>query len=257
VSLSLKFDPKTIQHLGVKMYSTLPPALAELISNAYDADAGDVTIEFLEQNGTPIAITIQDSGTGMSLKDIQEKFLVIGRNRREEEGDKPSVKYSRLPTGKKGLGKLALFGLAKEITVDTIKDGLRNRFRLNWDDLLKSSETYNPQVDKLNEKVDQSPRTIIQLSDLKRRSPFDLEAIADSLSRIFIVDDNFQILLKDRRGKKVTVSNVRRYSGIEQQFIWQEGDLVRAEVYFLLRRRHQFLRVLVCGGLHCFPEANW
>ena len=51
MSLSLKFDPKTIEHLGVKMYSTLPPALAELISNSYDADAGQVSIEFLEQNG--------------------------------------------------------------------------------------------------------------------------------------------------------------------------------------------------------------
>ena len=39
--LVLKFEPKTIEHLGVKMYSTLPPALAELISNAYDADARD------------------------------------------------------------------------------------------------------------------------------------------------------------------------------------------------------------------------
>lgn len=102
MSLSLKFDPKTIEHLGVKMYATLPPALAELISNAYDADASEVTITFLEQNGTPKAITVEDNGTGMSLKDIQGKFLVIGRNRREE-GDSPSAKFGRLATGKKGL----------------------------------------------------------------------------------------------------------------------------------------------------------
>ncbi|HDC4371601.1 TPA: hypothetical protein O8L32_004737 [Enterobacter cloacae] len=38
----MTFDPKTIEHLGVKMYSTLPPALAELISNAYDADSENV-----------------------------------------------------------------------------------------------------------------------------------------------------------------------------------------------------------------------
>lgn len=44
--LKMTFDPKTIEHLGVKMYSTLPPALAELISNAYDADAGKVILEF-------------------------------------------------------------------------------------------------------------------------------------------------------------------------------------------------------------------
>jgi uncharacterized protein (TIGR02391 family) len=229
VSLSLKFDPKTIEHLGVKMYATLPPALAELISNAYDADASEVTIEFREQNGTPIAITITDNGKGMTLKDIQEKFLVIGRNRRTDEGDIPSTKFSRLPTGKKGLGKLALFGLAKEVTVDTYKDGLRNRFRLNWEDLLASSETYNPKVDLENVATDQESKTIIQLSELKRRSPFNLEAIADSLSRIFIVDANFKINLKDEKGNEVVVSDERRYSNIEQQFTWDESDLIPAD----------------------------
>ncbi|MGK4354217.1 hypothetical protein [Enterobacter cloacae] len=44
----MTFDPKTIEHLGVKMYSTLPPALAELISNAYDADSENVILEFKE-----------------------------------------------------------------------------------------------------------------------------------------------------------------------------------------------------------------
>lgn len=233
MSLSLKFDPKTIEHLGVKMYSTLPPALAELISNSYDADAGEVSIEFLEQNGSPIAITIQDNGTGMSQTDIQEKFLVIGRDRRAADGDKPSLQYARLPTGKKGLGKLALFGLAKEVTVDTVKDGLRNRFKLDWDDLLASSDVYNPKVDIVDEKTDRTSGTIIQLSDLKRKSPFDLEAIADSLSRIFIVDNKFQIKLKDSNGKEVVVSNERRYSNIEQQFTWGQSDLVREDhAYF-------------------------
>ncbi|OGB54089.1 MAG: TIGR02391 family protein [Burkholderiales bacterium RIFOXYC12_FULL_60_6] len=229
MSLSLKFDPKTIEHLGVKMYSTLPPALAELISNSYDADASEVTIEFLEQNGTPKAITIEDNGTGMSLKDIQEKFLVIGRNRRMDEGDNPSSRYGRLPTGKKGLGKLALFGLAKEISVDTTKEGLRNRFHLNWNDLLASSDTYNPKIDITDREVSQKSKTIIQLSDLKRRSPFDLEAIADSLSRIFIVDSNFIIKLKNGKGHEITISDDRRYSNITPEFIWNEDDLVTAD----------------------------
>ncbi len=229
MSLSLKFDPKTIEHLGVKMYATLPPALAELISNAYDADASEVTIDFLEQNGSPIAITITDNGKGMTLKDIQEKFLVIGRNRRTDEGDIPSSKFSRLPTGKKGLGKLALFGLAKEVTVDTHKDGLKNRFHLNWEDLLASSETYNPKVDFANVATNQESKTIIQLSELKRRSPFNLETIADSLSRIFIVDSNFKITLKDEKGNEAVVSDERRYSNIEQQFTWDESDLISAD----------------------------
>lgn len=234
MSLALKFDPKTIEHLGVKMYATLPPALAELISNAYDADASEVSIQFLEQNGTPVAITIEDNGFGMSLSDIQNKFLVIGRNRRKDLGDQPSTTFNRLPTGKKGLGKLALFGLAKEITVDTIKDGRRNRFKLNWDNLLASSDMYSPEIEINDEEVfGKTARTNIQLSALKRKSSFDLDALADSLSRIFVVENNFQIKLNDGREKTVLVSNERRYGSIERQFLWTESDVVSsADAYF-------------------------
>jgi len=227
--LELKFDPNTIEHLGVKMYSTLPPALAELISNAYDADASEVVVEFLEQNGTPKAITVYDDGIGMTAKDIQEKFLVIGRNRRKYEGDKPSPKFGRLPTGKKGLGKLALFGLAKQIVVDTKKEGLRNRFTLNWDDLLASSDTYNPEMDLTDSDAKGKAGTVIQLSELKRKSPFDLEAIADTLSRIFIVDAEFTIVLKGPNDKTITIADDRRYKKIEPQFSWNEKDLIDPE----------------------------
>lgn len=224
----LKFDPKTIEHLGVKMYSTLPPALAELISNAYDADASKVEVEFLEQNGAPIAITVYDDGTGMSSSDIQGKFLVIGRNRRKDDGDKPSTKFKRLPTGKKGLGKLALFGLAKNVVVDTVRDGLQNRFTLNWDSLLLAQGVYSPQTDRVDQKIKRSSGTTIQLSDLKRKSPFDLNGIADNLSRIFVVDKNFRIILKGPRGKRIEISNDRRYDNVEEQFKWETSDLVKS-----------------------------
>ncbi|MGI4815411.1 MAG: TIGR02391 family protein [Janthinobacterium lividum] len=223
----LKFDPKTIEHLGVKMYATLPPALAELISNAYDADASNVVIEFLEQNGTPTAITIYDDGIGMSSSDIQSKFLVIGRNRRKDEGDKPSSRFGRLPTGKKGLGKLALFGLAKDVTVDTIKDGLRNRFTLNWDSLLAAQGVYSPKTDLIDDRTRNKTGTVIQLSELKRKSPFDLEAIADSLSRIFIVDSTFKITLKDSKGNEIELSNNRRYNNVEEQFRWSQREFIK------------------------------
>ncbi len=44
-ALELKFDPNTIEHLGVSLYSQLPSVLSELISNAWDADAKSVLID--------------------------------------------------------------------------------------------------------------------------------------------------------------------------------------------------------------------
>lgn len=226
MSLELKFDPKTIEHLGVKMYSTLPPAIAELISNSYDADSPSVTIEFTELNKIPKGIVVKDEGEGMSFDDIQKKFLVIGRNRRNDVGDKPSNKFKRLPTGKKGLGKLALFGLANEIIVDTIKDGLRNRFKLNWNDLLTSDAVYSPEIEIQDRPTEKNNRTQIELSDLKRKSPFDLESLADSLSKIFSTDPSFTITLKNGE-LTVPIDGNRRYKGISTQFKWTEEDFIK------------------------------
>jgi len=221
----MKFDPHTIEHLGVKMYSTLPPALAELISNAYDADSENVILDFIDL-GSNKSISIKDDGIGMSSLDIQDRFLVIGRNRRKHDGDKPSPRFGRYATGKKGLGKLALFGLAKEITIDTVKNGKRNRFVLDWNALLDADGTYSPRVEIADVPTQSENGTTIKLSKLKRQSSFDLEAIADSLSKIFIVDDSFKISLKDNNGNGTTVSNERRYSGFEKQFEWDIDTLL-------------------------------
>lgn len=234
--LELRFDPKTIEHLGVKMYSTLPPALAELISNSYDADASKVTIEFHEQNGSPISITVKDDGTGMTYDEIQKKFLVIGRNRRQDEGDTPSNKFKRLPTGKKGLGKLALFGLANLITVDTIKNSKRNRFLLDWDSLLTAQGIYKPKTELVDSKYigNINSGTTIKLSNLKRKTPFDLDSIADNLSKIFIVDKNFTIVLKKAGTDiSITIDNSRRYKNLKKEFEWSDSDLLtETDKYF-------------------------
>ena len=46
--LQLRFDPRTIEHLGIKMYSQLPYALAELVANAYDAGATKVQVKLMD-----------------------------------------------------------------------------------------------------------------------------------------------------------------------------------------------------------------
>ena len=66
------------------MYSTLPPVLAELVSNSYDAEATSVEI-FLYDNTGEKRIIIKDTGHGMSFEEINNRFLKIGKNRRDGE----------------------------------------------------------------------------------------------------------------------------------------------------------------------------
>lgn len=216
----LKFDPLTIKHLGVRMYSTLPPALAEIISNSYDADASKVTITLTEEDGKPKEIEVADDGKGLSLDEINKKFLVIGRNRRIDEGDHPSAKYGRFPTGKKGLGKLALFGLAKTITILTRQNGKQNEFVLDWDELNVAERKYQPKATQIDQATTEADGTVITLTNLKRESPFDSSGLADSLSRIFIFDENFNLFITSPSGEEIAIDNERKYHTLDSEFEW-------------------------------------
>lgn len=218
-SLTMRFDLQTINHLGLRMYSTLPPALAEIISNSYDADAQNVVITLSEENGVPNEIKIEDDGIGMSFDEIKDNFLVIGRDRRSD-GDLPTAKLNRLPTGKKGLGKLALFGLAKTITVSTKQNNKLNEFVLDWDELMKSKSAYHPNVTKTNVITNDEDGTVITLAGLKRKTSFNIQALASSLSKIFIFDDNFNIIVASPKGDKVSIDNKMKYETLEKEFSW-------------------------------------
>ena len=148
----IKFDKNTIDHLGIKLYSQFPPVIAELISNAYDADAEHVKININYNNRQVIII---DDGNGMTYEEINDCFLVIGRNRRDAMKTDVSPVKGRKVTGRKGLGKLAVFGIASEIELISIKDNLKNGFSINYNEL-KSSEfdEYHPKVIYQNEATD-------------------------------------------------------------------------------------------------------
>ena len=98
--LEFTFEIGTIDHLGVKLYSTIPPMLAELVSNAWDADAHNVYLQF-NDTGTK-SIIVKDDGIGMDFDELNEKFLKIGRNRRL------ATNTDKTPTGRPVLGKKGL-----------------------------------------------------------------------------------------------------------------------------------------------------
>lgn len=216
----MRFDPQTIKHLGLRMYSTLAPALAELISNSYDADAENVLVTLVERDGSPLSIKVKDDGAGLSLSEINDKFLVIGRNRRADGADVPSPKFKRLPTGKKGLGKLALFGLASTITVVSVKDGRLNEFVMDWDELTASRGPYRPKPIRIDECTTAENGTTFALTGLKRKTLFDPAALADSISRIFVFDDTFRLVIQTPLGDRIAVDNTRKYKTLDAEFEW-------------------------------------
>ena len=221
--LKMTFDPMTIEHLGVRMYSTLPPVLAELIANAYDADAEHVTLTLKDANKEKEKeIVIEDDGMGMTFDEINEKFLRIGRNRRLD-GESNITKKCRKIIGKKGLGKLSFFGIAHEIEISTKKDGIENAFRMKWQDIINPRQTeYRPDIVKND--VECSPDdhgTTIVLRKIQRQTNFVPDDLANSLSRMFIIDSGFEVEIKHNSEEPILVSNKRRYSNLEKEVEWK------------------------------------
>ncbi len=207
--LVMKFDPKVIEHLGVRMYSTIPPVLGELIANAYDADATKVRIELYDTEEKKIVI--KDNGLGMSFDDINEKFLVIGRNRRETEDTTPG---GRKVIGKKGLGKLSFFGIVRTITINTVSEGKRNIFTMDWNDLMNSTGgQYQMTPDVVDEIVDDDQKgTEITLTNITRATDFSEELLADSIARFFIFDEDFIVTISRNHENPVRLSNEMHFS---------------------------------------------
>lgn len=172
--LHFHVDPHIVEDLGVNLYTTLPRVLIEFLANAYDADSPDVSItaDFtkilrarnviraehkleLQKAQTPAekaavaplerktlppenVIIVQDSGHGMSMEDLQLKYLIIGRRRRDDESSSRTPK-GRLVMGRKGLGKLAAFGVAHQVQIVSKRAGesAASKITLDYDVLRK------------------------------------------------------------------------------------------------------------------------
>jgi hypothetical protein len=217
----MSFDPKTIQHLGIRMYSNLPPVISELIANSYDADAENVFITLLD-SGNKKEIIVEDDGLGMTFTELNDKFLRIGRNRRDEEGIQKTPKGRKI-IGKKGLGKLSFFGVAHEVEVYTKKNGKQNSFSMNWDAIKDSVKPeYNPKTLSKDQKCsDKEHGTKIVLKDIKRETDFNPESLADGVSRTFIVDPDFKITITHNSEEPIFVSNERKYNNLNKEVEWE------------------------------------
>ena len=201
----MKVAGQLFKHLGLQMYSGAVPAIAELISNAYDAMARNVWITIpvgsaIQQNDV---IIVKDDGCGMSFEECNSFYLSVGRDRRaSQEGW--SEEYNGLKPrkvqGRKGIGKLAGFGIANVIDIRTVKDWQIAHFLMDYDKLIKSPDFasldgYDPEPlpDDGDSTVDK-PGTIVQLSRLKLRRSIDQDQFIKSIARrLLVIDEDFAI----------------------------------------------------------------
>ena len=148
--LRMRLSLDVLQHLGLKLYSNVPAVLAEIVANAWDADAEKVQVELDKAKDR---IVIEDDGIGMTRGDVIDRFLLVGYQRRNQQPG--STPKGRSPMGRKGIGKLSLFSIANEIIVETVRQSQKTALRMHIDDVKEAikdnKDEYDPEELKVSE----------------------------------------------------------------------------------------------------------
>ena len=198
----MQFDVGTIKHLGLQMYSTLPPVIGELVANGWDANATRVEITIPDTSMDAGAeVIISDNGIGMTDEEIRTKYVITGRDRREAEGsDETPAPLRRKVMGRKGIGKFSSFGIAREIELESVKGGDTSRLVMNYDDMLQRAANRTIEFPALTPTGRVSEGTKITLRNFAkfqtRRIP--VERLRRGLARRFSIigeQVDFQIII--------------------------------------------------------------
>ncbi|MHB8510247.1 MAG: BbrUII/HgiDII family restriction enzyme [Candidatus Dormibacteria bacterium] len=219
-------DLSVLESLGINLYSNAAAVLTELVANSYDADATRVKIDWKQQGER---IVVSDNGKGMSRAELNDRFLKVGYKKRQAEGGN-SARWGRPYMGRKGIGKLSVFSVSKNVSVfSSTKDGASNGLCIKVADLeaaINAGGTYYPAA------IDVPPAfavqgTFIVLDDLKsKRANLTAAALRKRLARRFDVltdapeaKGGFYIEVND---DPITYKDRQELKKLE--FIWQFGS---------------------------------
>lgn len=224
-----------VKHLGLQMYSGAVPAIAELISNAWDAMARNVwiTIPLDKALDSSDEIVVKDDGHGMTYEECNAAYLVIGRDRRRTEGDF-SRKYAgmrkRKLQSRKGIGKLAGFGIATDIEVRTVSNGKVSHFAMNYDDIVSggnfvSKDGYQPEaLTEDGSTTKDASGTSVRLVNLKISRSIPKDQFIRSMARRFtILSDEFRVHVNGERIAREEYPFQFRFPTVAGQ--WQQDTL--------------------------------
>ena len=197
--LLMSIQPKIIDHLGINMYTNMHAVISELIANSWDADANKVEITIPSGNVTSkFKIIVKDDGNGMNFDELNSMYLQVGRNKRGKNNARKTPK-GRTMLGRKGIGKFAVFGVAKKVLIKSIKNKNLTEFKMDIDKIqaVKEGEPYKPEI--ISDKKTSEPDGVtVTLIDLKRKNAVDTELLRHGLANRFtLIGDGIEVILND------------------------------------------------------------
>ena len=213
----LKISRLTIDKLGVKLYDRVSAVVAELVANSYDADATEVSVELplatllsVQDPALPEwTVTVTDNGHGLTPDEARAYYLRVGADRRKSGGaGARSRRLNRPVMGRKGIGKLAPFGICKQIEVissggdKTASGHLTSHFLMDFDKIIGEDSDIPAQLDKGAFDGTYQPDSgtkVILTGFLPKRVP-SAEVFMRQLERRFaLAATDFDVIVRDSR----------------------------------------------------------
>lgn len=201
----LNIDPRILELLGPSLYTNIYYVLAELIANAYDADASNVYVYWDDSK-----IIVEDDGKGMSYenKDI-EKYLNVASVSRNSSADELTKEKRRRKMGRKGVGKLAALSISDKIEIQTISGSEKSGF------ILTTHVNKNKKLDPIpDDRISliyvKGNGTSVMMTDPKVKVTSTIRTMKKNILKIFpLVDNDFRIhLIHDNKTEIVDNFNI-------------------------------------------------
>lgn len=185
----LNVDPRILELLGPNLYTNIYYVLAELIANAYDADAKNVYIMSNKDD-----IRVEDDGHGMSYEAGEiAKYLNVAGVSRTTEMESRTKSGGRRKMGRKGVGKLAALSVSENVDIITVASGEKSGFVLTRHPENGHDLKAIPDDQIAFERVEDHGSAII-MRHPQYRLHKTLAAVRRNLLKIFpLVDANFRI----------------------------------------------------------------
>ncbi|WP_433577799.1 ATP-binding protein [Nocardia brasiliensis] len=230
---TMRISRLTIDKLGIRLYDRVSAVLAELIANSHDADATLVEVSLpwgVMLAGTlhsaehePYRIVVRDNGHGMTAAEINEHYLRVGSDRRLRVGSDLSRRLERPVMGRKGIGKLASFGICRTIEVVSVGGTDDERTAAGWpvanivmslDDMVSDTERdYHPRPGPRDGTFSTVRGTTVILRDFLRKRVGTGPELSRQLAARFGLE---------RSDWQVRVHNSIAERGAPQQFVLRD-----------------------------------
>jgi len=227
-SIQFNFSYYALKLLGKNLYSNSWSAISELVANGLDAQASSVRLFINMIDKEHSTIEILDNGTGMSYEDLANKYVFMGKNKR----DNLPVELKNSVMGRKGIGKLAALFLSKKyfIITKTIKSGESSWYldSKNADDssipTLERCAIEDAAIETIDIWNTYASGTLIKLTDvdLTGIGYYKLEGLKARLANFFLTDSlksSIEICVLNNKSDKIYFEAVKKDIAFKNMYL--------------------------------------